>query len=376
MSQDFPAQPSYSAQRERFLAAARAAKAHLSEYRHPLRGPFDEALFTDVAVIGDPSASRVLVALSGTHGVEGYYGSNCQASWLQELAGRELPRDVAVVMIHLINPWGTAWMRRVNEDNIDLNRNYLDFAQPAPVNRGYETLHEIYACSQLRGSQRERADALLAERLRAEGWSALMSIVEAGQYAHPDGLFYGGQAPSWSNQTLHRIMQQHLAQARTVMCFDLHTGAGDYGHPMLLAIAQAAYPALDDAQAVYGPWLHTLLTGSDSQSDTGVAATATGYTSQALLNALPDQHLMQFVIECGTYPGEQIHRHLRDDHWLHLHGDPCDRVGRQIKLDLLEQFFPADSDWQALVWLRTRQIWERALAALPQIDQSGSKPGR
>lgn len=376
MSQAFPAQPSYSAQRERFLVAARAAGASLSEYRHPLRGPFDEELFTDVAVIGDPSAPRVLVALSGTHGVEGFYGSNCQTSWLQELAGRELTRGVAVVMIHLINPWGTAWMRRVNEDNIDLNRNYLDFAQPVPVNRGYEALHEIYACPQLRGSKRERADALLTERLRAEGWSALMSIVEAGQYAHPDGLFYGGQAPSWSNQTLHRIMQQHLSQAHTVMCFDLHTGAGDYGHPMLLAIAQAAYPALDDAQAVYGPWLHTLLTGSDNQSDTGVAVTATGYTSQALLNALPDQHLMQFVIECGTYPGEKIHRHLRDDHWLHLHGDPCDRVGRQIKLDLLEQFFPADNDWQTLVWLRTRQIWGRALAALPHIDQFGSKPGR
>jgi len=296
MSRDFQIQPSYAAQRERFLAAARAAEAILSEYRHPLRGPFEEPLFTDVAVIGDPNASRVLVALSGTHGVEGFYGSDCQTRWLQELAGRALPRDVAVVMIHLINPWGTAWMRRVNEDNIDLNRNYLDFAQPAPVNSGYEALHAIYACSQLRGPLRERADVLLAERLQAHGWSALMSIVEAGQYAHPDGLFYGGQAPSWSNQTLHRIVQQHLAQARTVMCFDLHTGAGDYGHPMLLAIAQTAYPALSDAQAIYGPWLHTLLTASDSQSDTGVAATATGYTSQALLNALTDQHVMQFVI--------------------------------------------------------------------------------
>jgi hypothetical protein len=85
---------------------------------------------------------------------------------------------------------------------------------------------------------------------------------------------------------------------------------------------------------------------------------------------------MQFVIKCGTYPGEQIHRHLRDDHWLHLHGDPCDRVGRQIKLGLLEQYFPADNDWQALVRLRTRQIWERALAALSRVDQSNAKPWR
>jgi hypothetical protein len=36
-------------------------------------------------------------------------------------------------------------------------------------------------------------------------------------------------------------------------------------------------------------------------------------------------------------------------------------------LNLLEQFYPADSDWQAMVWLRTWQIWERALSALPTV---------
>ncbi|HCS44907.1 MAG TPA: DUF2817 domain-containing protein, partial [Pseudomonas sp.] len=169
--------------------------------------------------------------------------------------------------------------------------------------------------------------------------------------------------PSWSNRTLHRILQQHVAHADIAMCFDLHTGAGEYGHPMLLTITESPYPALQEAQAIYGPWLYTLLTGADTLSDTGVAATATGYTSQALINALPQVRLMPFVIECGTYPGAEVHRHLRDDQWLHLHGDPHDAVGRGIKLNLLEQFYPADNDWQAMVWLRTWQIWERALSA-------------
>jgi hypothetical protein len=55
---------------------------------------------------------------------------------------------------------------------------------------------------------------------------------------------------------------------------------------------------------------------------------------------------------------------LRADHWLHLHGDPLSEQGQVIKRGLLEQFYPDDSDWQALVGLRTRQIWERALTAL------------
>lgn len=367
MNPGFPTHPSFAGQRERFLTAAIAAGASLSEYPHPLRGPFDEHLSTDVAWLGDPKAKRVLVCLSGTHGVEGFYGSDCQIQWLQTFTERNLPADVAVLMIHLINPWGTAWIRRVNEDNIDLNRNYLDFTQTLPDNQGYEAQHEIYTCPQLKGAKRERADALLNERVRAEGWSVVMSIVEAGQYCHPNGLFYGGQAPAWSNKTLRSILKKHLAHTQVAMCFDLHTGAGDYGHPMLMSIAQSAYPALNTAQALYGPWLYTLLTGANSQSSTGVAATATGYTSQALLDALPQMHLMPFVIECGTYPGEQIHTVLRNDQWLHLYGDLTDPLARQIKLELLEQFYPADSDWRELVWLRTRQIWERALAALPQI---------
>lgn len=373
MSLFFPETPSYRQLRERFVAAAKAAGARLSEHVHPLHGPFGETLATDVAWLGAPDAKRVLVALSGTHGVEGYYGSNCQCRWLESLAGRTLPEGVAILMIHLINPWGTAWMRRVNEDNLDQNRNYLDFSKPLPANPAYDDLHAIYACEQLQGPQRDRVDALFQAQIERRGWSGLMSVVEAGQYRFADGLFFGGTAPSWSNRTLRSIVDAHLSDVAVAACFDLHTGAGDYGHPMLMSIVESAYPALDDAKTLFGPWLFTLITGANQISATGVAATSTGYTSQMLLDALPGVHLMPFVIECGTYPGAVVHGHLRDDQWLHLHGDPLDQTGRGIKLGLLEQFYPADPDWQELVWVRTRQIWEKALAALPGISPAPSR---
>ena len=73
---------------------------------------------------------------------------------------------------------------------------------------------------------------------------------------------------------------------------------------------------------------------------------------------------MQLVIECGTYDGVRGHRALRDDHWLHLYGDPEDETGRRIKTALAEHFYPADQDWRELTQLRTRQIFERGLLAL------------
>src|SRR5262249_29176968 len=97
------------------------------------------------------------------------------------------------------------------------------------------------------------------------------------------------------------------------------TGAGAFGHPMLMSITQSAYPGLADAQRLYGPWLYTLLTHADAAvSETGVVAQATGYTSQAMLDALPGTHLLQLVIECGTYPEAPIPPARRVGPGLHL----------------------------------------------------------
>lgn len=367
--------PCYQGLRERFLNAASKAGAALSGYDHPLPGPLGEKLSTDVALLGSKHAKRVLVLLSGTHGIEGYYGSDCQSRWLEELATRELPDDIAILLVHLINPWGTAWRRRVNEDNIDVNRNYVDFSQPLPTNLAYAAVHDVYACADLRGPERVKADVRFSSLVDTLGWDGLMAIVGAGQYQFPDGLFFGGHGPTWSNRTLRQILETHLSSASVAMVFDLHTGAGEYGHPMLMTIAPSAYPALPQAQALFGPWLYTLITGANTVSETGVAATAVGYTSQALLNMLPNVHLLPFVIECGTWPGPSVHTGLRDDHWLHLHGDPTDVLGKQVKDVLLEQFYPCDSDWQEIVWIRTRQIWEKALRVLPTLMSAQGMSG-
>ncbi|AMH43768.1 MULTISPECIES: DUF2817 domain-containing protein [Burkholderiaceae] len=376
MNSYFLEAPSFDRQRERFLNAARMANASMTEWLHPLKGPRGETLVTDVAVLGDPQAPSRLVVLSGTHGVEGFYGSDCQIALLDSLRIHGVPEGVSVVIVHLVNPWGTAWLRRVTEDNVDLNRNYVAFDRPLPANAGYESMHPIYLCPELEGPARSIADATLAACIARDGNAAVMSVVEAGQYVHADGLFFGGREPAWSNRTLRAIMEKHVADAQTAICFDLHTGAGAFGHPMLMAITAKAYPMLSRMQALYGPWLHTIVTSPSSTTDTGIAATATGYTLQAMLDQLSDVDLMQFVIECGTYDPARSHRLLRDDHWLHLFGDPFDATGRRIKAALLEHFFPADTHWRELTALRAQQVFARAMSSLASTPPDKDAPDR
>ena len=356
--------PDYRQQRARFLAAAGRLGGAITGYPHPLTGPQGEALSTEVAVIGRADAPQVMLVVSGTHGVEGYYGSDSQIAWLDALDGSSLPPHVALVMVHLINPWGTAHLRRVNEDNADLNRNFIDFSAAIAQNLAYPQLHSIYTCQDIDGPERAAADLQMAQKCADMGWSGVKRIVEAGQYQFADGIFYGGSEPSWSQRTLRQIIANHLQMARRIISFDLHTGAGAYGHPMLLAIAERPYAALEQAKQLFGEWLTVIMTGDNRDSETGVTATATGYLSQFMLDQLPDTELLQLVVECGTYEGREMHRRVRDDHWLHLYGEPLSEQGIALKKQLFEGFYPADEDWRALTALRTRQIFQRGWDAL------------
>src|SRR5690606_41795533 len=78
--------------------------------------------------------SKVLVLITGTHGVEGHAGSAVQTDlWgLIEQRKVTLPEDIAILMVHPLNPFGYAWGRRCDEQGIDLNRNFIDFTQPLP----------------------------------------------------------------------------------------------------------------------------------------------------------------------------------------------------------------------------------------------------
>ena len=83
------------------------------------------------------------VIISGTRGVEGFCGSGCQVGFLVERVYEGLPKSVGVVLVHALNPYGFAWLRRVNEENVDLNRNFRDFAKPPPSSSAYDAVHDL-----------------------------------------------------------------------------------------------------------------------------------------------------------------------------------------------------------------------------------------
>lgn len=204
------------------------------------------------------------------------------------------------------------------------------------------------------------------------GQDKIKSIVSAGQYDFADGLFFGGTAPVWSNETLATILERFCQGARQVIAFDLHTGAGPYGYPALLSIASADHPGLAFGRNIFGPAMTTVMTGPSQTTPTGIAATATGYVSDAIRRALPTAMVLPLVIECGTLDHAANLVALQADNWLHLFGQVDSPEGHRIKTALRATFIPDDADWQASCLATTLRHFERARAALSALESSAA----
>lgn len=219
----------YAQARARLLAAAEEAGARIATHENPhAKGPGLTPLFTDTAWFGPADAGTVLLNTCGMHGAEGYGGSAAQLAWISEGGPRRLPPDVAMLMVHAVNPYGFAWGLRGTENNVDLNRNFLDHSQPHPDNPLYDELHPLLCPERIDDAAIQKMLAGGARFIERHGQWALEDAISRGQYSHPDGYHFGGRAPEWSNITMRRIVHDQLSCAHRVGFIDWHSGpAGD-----------------------------------------------------------------------------------------------------------------------------------------------------
>ena len=352
---------SYSQARGKFLAAAGARSADLFRHAHPgEHGVEGEELSMDVALLGKPDAASLLLLTSGTHGVEGFCGSGCQTALLRDdrflrAIGRS---DIAVLMLHALNPYGFSHLRRVNEDNVDLNRNFVDFGKPLPVNSAYAEIHSLLLPAMWPPSTESEArlDAWVARHGRA----AYQAAVSIGQYAFPDGMFYGGNRPTWNNRILRSVLREHVARRRRLAWIDFHTGLGPRGH------GEKIYAGLEDGddiartKAVWGREVTSVFDGSSSSARVG------GNTGGAARDECPDTEFCGIALEYGTHAIERVLEALRVEHWFANHPEASRAQRNEMKRKFRDAFYVDDDDWK-------ETVYTQALAACLQAIEHLSR---
>ena len=348
----------YAAARTRFREAAAAAGASLDSVAHPETGRQGEALSTDIARLGPPNAERVLVLISGTHGVEGFCGSGAQVDWLRRGEAARLAPGVAVLLIHAINPYGFSWLRRVTHENVDLNRNWVDFTAPLPANPGYDELADAVVPALWTPESREASARVIGGFIAARGMAAMQQAVSGGQYNHPRGVFYGGSGPTWSRLTQTAIFKDYLAQAGHVGIIDYHTGLGPWGYGERIVTDAPGSAGFARARAWYGAAI------TSPSGGTSTSAAITGDGLEAASRLLPHAEVTGMAIEIGTLALTEVLDALRADAWLHGHGDPLSPEAVEIKSRIRAAFYGDADDWKGMVLGQSLLATRQALAAL------------
>ena len=347
----------YAAARARFLDACRRAGVDAASHINPESGRAGQELGMDVARIGDPKATRLLVLQSGVHGPELMCGSGCQTGLLRERYFDDLPAGVAVLLVHAVNPWGAAQLRRNTEDNVDLCRNFMDFDEPLPENPAYESLHGAFAAAASAESPATLREALQSAE-REAGIGDFLSALMAGQYAHADGFSYGGAGPTWSNRVLTDVLCEHAANASRVVALDYHSGLGPYGYGS--AVVMQSGEALDRAGQWFGDWVVAPRAESGPEEFYPVY----GHCADGYVQSLPDAEVTFVTIEYGTYSAQRNFAALIDDHWRAVCQDAPEAAVRDIKQEMVQTHCPDDPEWRYAVWTRSEQVVRQAMGCL------------
>ena len=352
----FPA--GYRQARQAFIAAAQGAGTDVITRVHPTaRGPDGKPLFLDTAALGPRDAKRALLLICGTHGVESYFGSGAQTGLLRE--GIRPPQGARIVMVHALNPFGFAWDRRVNEDNVDINRNFVDYAAP-PANPDYDLLAAAIAPRDLEPATLAAANEALLAYGRAHGLAALQSAVSRGQYRHPDGLWFGGRKECWSLAMLRAVLTEDLRLVEKLTVIDFHTGLGETGAGELITEALPGSPEYVRARAIWGEMVKS------SDGGESLSPALTGTLARALAAWLPEVDLTFAALEVGTRPLHAVFDALRRDNWLHNFAQETEiaALAATIARQCRDAFYVDEPAWKSQVFGLADRAVRAALAAL------------
>ena len=246
-----------------------------------------------------------------------------------------------------------AWLRRFNEHNVDLNRNFLaldDVYDGAP--RGYDSLDPflnppgppLWELFYLRA----------AWLIFRHGMTTLRQTVAGGQYVNPEGLFFGGTGLEEGPRKLQDYVREQFAGVERLVVVDVHTGLGPFGvDTILVQEADEGEPLFAKLRETFGDRV------SSMDPARGPAYRVRGAYDTMYPRALPHADVYVVAQEFGTYHPVRVVKALRAENRWHHYGDG--RIEHRTKLALRETFCPGDEAWRDAVLRRGSLVIGQAL---------------
>lgn len=313
----------------------------------------------------------LVVHTSGVHGVEGYAGSAVQVAFLRLHSSTSSSRSTAlptnklrtsILFVHAVNPHGMAHYRRVNENNVDLNRNGIhDFSQVSqrdPNLAGYDDLDDIF--NPITPFRYGFVGTLIPAILK-HGFGTLKKAMVTGQYHKPTGIFYGGMTQMEpSNQKLYDFIQGFLKTHRSTnngktTWINVHTGLGKSGiDTILVGSGMAAIQGTVEtvAKVFHDSLVPGVTGGEDVQEGYDLMI---GETEELMRPLFPSPNDWIIIQEFGTVPAVLVARaFILENMRYHHFGDTTSRILRSA-------FYLRTPKWRRSILTRGLRVVQQAM---------------
>lgn len=366
--------PDYQAARANFLQAAKRTGLPVRSYVHGINGINGEPLAIDVVYDGYPEVRQALVISSGTGGIDGLAGSGIQVFTLRDAQLRQRARaaGVALIFVHMVNPYGCSYVSRLDEQGINIQRNFINFGRALPENKPYALLHRHIIPQTWPPTDDDVA--VMQVMLKRLG-SGVTRVLAAGQYDHPTGMFYGGDRPCWSNTTMQTIFEEHMKSKDKVAWVDLHvTTMGSYGiGERVFCGPEGTDAEYGRAQRWWGQGTHDVLASRFDSS--GSVMPHTGSYFNLLNTHCNAGQKTALSIEFGLRPMQEAGQAVRAEQWLRSHPEASRDMQQEIKRDLLNTFYSSREDWQTMLVTQSRDAFLLAIDGLTEQVRPMQKSG-
>ena len=249
---------------ENFYTTYDEIRAHLDERVDSLRADgvevevseyavdeSDDLYIDNIYLPANKEKENLIVLTTGVHGMEGYIGSVMLDVFFEEIYPSLDTEDTGILIIANVNPYGMKYMRRYNENNVDLNRNFiLDWDNfDLSSNKDYPEVKEFLQPEGKIGNAfwHEAAFYLsLAKEALTKGADKVSDALLTGQYEYAKGVYYGGNGDEKSTTYLKGVFDDCLeGEYENIVHIDIHSG---YGPRYNMVIFNSVYETMTESE--------------------------------------------------------------------------------------------------------------------------------
>ena len=313
----------------------------------------DDLYIDNLYLPANKESKNLIILTTGVHGMEGYIGSVMLDVFFEEIYPALNPDDTGVLVVANVNPYGMKYKRRYNENNVDLNRNFiLDWENfDLSSNKDYP---EVVTFLQPEGKignafwHEVGFYASLAKEAITKGADKVSDALLTGQYEYPTGVYYGGNGDEKSTAYLKSVFESCLdGEYENLVHIDIHSG---YGQRYNMVIFNSGFETMTEAETkqAFG---YDYVISHDSESFYATTGDTTDYFYRLAESKQAEVDLFSTCFEFGTIGDGFLDsilslKYTVDENRQHWYPSDSAISSEIVKENYNELFYPTETQWR------------------------------